>query len=615
MMIKKYILFFLISLMFNQDFLPINNQTLNYTQIFFKWPQINNAESYQLYFDNQTEYETINNSIIIDSFDWNNQYSWSVCGIDQSNNIIECYENMIFNTIELPLDYPANVNILEINESEYLSGVTLLDYESLGFSVVLNKNGHPIWVADKSNFNNSKIWSTHFLLNGNIVGFGPGKGYELNLDSDLIFQTDESFEIHHQFYKTKNDSYFFIDAEVQYHPCPDECEPEYPEIIPWQGDKFIEIDSLGNIIWEWSTFDYLTLNEYNPYWVERYMVQWDFGGNPNFDWTHSNSVYFDEDEEVVYISIRNLSRIVAIDYNTKEILWHIGDSDFMEEIFFNNDFGFSHQHSAQITNDKNIIFFDNGRFNQPEQSRCVEIEVDDTFENATLVWEHVLPESMLTLSRGECDRLSNGNTLISVGRTGNVLEVNNQNEILWHLNVTNDLEVPATIYRSERIYNLYPNAFSFEINNLFGSYSDGYHIPYDDNNIEFILLNQGWSDQIFVYQILDQNQNLLYTNQINLSEYSSETISCPILDPLIENYILKVFPLNNENSYQILNFDNNFMIGDINNDLQLNILDILALVNIIIYEQDFLEQGDLNYDNGINILDIALLVSLILENQ
>ena len=108
---------------------------------------------------------------------------------------------MIFNTIELPLDYPANVNILEINESEYLSGVTLLDYESLGFSVVLNKNGHPIWVADKSNFNNSKIWSTHFLLNGNIVGFEPGKGYELNLDSDLIFQTDESFEIHHQFYK------------------------------------------------------------------------------------------------------------------------------------------------------------------------------------------------------------------------------------------------------------------------------------------------------------------------------------------------------------------------------------------------------------------------------
>ena len=117
-------------------------------------------------------------------------------------------------------------------------------------------------------------------------------GYELNLDSDIVFQTDEDFGIHHQFYKTNNNSYFFIEGEIQYHPCPDECEPEYPDIIPWQGDKFIEIDESGNVLWEWSTFDYLTLNEYNPYWVERYMVQWDFGGNPEFDWTHANSVYF-----------------------------------------------------------------------------------------------------------------------------------------------------------------------------------------------------------------------------------------------------------------------------------------------------------------------------------
>jgi hypothetical protein len=82
------------------------------------------------------------------------------------------------------------------------------------------------------------------------------------------------------------------------------------------------------------------------------MLQWDFGGNPDFDWTHSNSVYFDEEEGIVYVSIRNLSRIIAIDYNTKEILWNIGNPNFMEEVFFDNDFGFSHQHSAQITSIK-----------------------------------------------------------------------------------------------------------------------------------------------------------------------------------------------------------------------------------------------------------------------
>ena len=610
---KKCVLIIILSIIFGQDFVPNNNQSLNQTQIFFKWPQINNSILYRLYInDNQNFYESDSNSIIINDFEWDSAYSWYVCGFNNSNNMIDCYDELYFNIRSLPTNYPANVNILEFNESEYLAGVTLLDYESLGFSVVLDQTGKAIWISDNLNFNDSKIWATQFLLNGNIVGFGPGVGYELNIDSEITFQTDENFEIHHQFYKTKNNSYFFIQAEVQYHPCPDECEPEYPDIIPWQGDKFIEIDELGNILWEWSTFDYLSLNEYNPYWVERFMIQWDFGGNPDFDWTHSNSVYFDEDESIVYVSIRNLSRIIAIDYNTKEILWHIGDSNFMEEVFFDYDFEFSHQHSAQITNNKNLLFFDNGRFNELEVSRCVEIEFDDNFNSAELIWEHVLPSDMLTLSRGECDRLNNGNTLISVGRTGNVLEVNNQNEIVWHLNVNNDLGVETTIYRSDRIPNLYPNIFSFEVNNLFGSYNDNYHISYDDNDIEFNLYNKGWSNQLFVYELLDINENILYSSQIDLSAFSNQNINIPI-NSSIEDYYLKVFSLNNESNFQIISFDNNFILGDINDDFEVNIQDIILLINNILLDESYIENGDLNFDSGINILDVINMVNLIIS--
>ena len=78
-------------------------------------------------------------------------------------------------------------------------------------------------------------------------------------------------------------------------------------------------------------------------------------------------------------------------------------------------------------------------------------------ENPQLIWEYTLPDTMLTLSRGECDRLINGNTLITAGRSGNIIEINNQNDIIWHLNVreSNNFEVP--IYRTERIPNLFPN--------------------------------------------------------------------------------------------------------------------------------------------------------------
>ena len=112
---------------------------------------------------------------------------------------------------------------------------------------------------------------------------------------------------------------------------------------------------------------------------------------------------------------------------------------------------------------------------------------------------------------------------------------------------------------------------------------------------------------------MDINENVLNTNQVDISSYSEQSISMPILDPLIGNYILKVFPLNNEINYQRIRFDNIFMSGDFNDDFELNILDILFLVDIILYNQNFLEEADLNNDYGINILDIAILINWILE--
>ena len=99
----------------------------------------------------------------------------------------------------------------------------------------------------------------------------------------------------------------------------------------------------------------------------------------------------------------------------------------MENPIFLDEINFSQQHSVQLTESGNLIFFDNARYQDPEFSRCVEVSVDDS--GPILIWEHVLPDSMFTGSRGECDRLSNGNSLITAGRTGNVLEVNSNNDV------------------------------------------------------------------------------------------------------------------------------------------------------------------------------------------
>ena len=58
----------------------------------------------------------------------------------------------------------------------------------------------------------------------------------------------------------------------------------------------------------------------------------------------------------------------------------------------------------------------------------------------------------------------------------------------------------------------------------------------------------------------------------------------------------------------------NPVIGDLNNDLLLNILDVVLLVNLILSGDDSNPAGDLNQDGSQNILDIVSLVNIILDS-
>jgi len=53
-------------------------------------------------------------------------------------------------------------------------------------------------------------------------------------------------------------------------------------------------------------------------------------------------------------------------------------------------------------------------------------------------------------------------------------------------------------------------------------------------------------------------------------------------------------------------------LGDLNNDSQINILDIVILVNYIL-ENDYIQSGDINNDEIINVLDVIQLINVILN--
>ena len=60
------------------------------------------------------------------------------------------------------------------------------------------------------------------------------------------------------------------------------------------------------------------------------------------------------------------------------------------------------------------------------------------------------------------------------------------------------------------------------------------------------------------------------------------------------------------------------MLGDINGDFEINVLDVVIVINFALYieepsDSDFWA-SDINFDGMINVLDIVQLVNVILDN-
>ena len=74
------------------------------------------------------------------------------------------------------------------------------------------------------------------------------------------------------------------------------------------------------------------------------------------------------------------------------------------------------------------------------------------------------------------------------------------------------------------------------------------------------------------------------------------------------------FPLYEDDFRDVIisNYPNS-MLGDINSDGMVNILDIVQLANMIL-SNEYQELADLNGDGNLNILDIVQLVNIILVN-
>ena len=136
--------------------------------------------------------------------------------------------------------------------------------------------------------------------------------------------------------------------------------------------------------------------------------------------------------------------------------------------------------------------------------------------------------------------------------------------------------------------------------------TDDQVVPYADGMITLFGLNMSIMGSYSIHNRmieLDNNSSLLtwegvdHTPFISSSFYMNETIE------FSSNFLYDLACLNS------------FIIGDLNNDFGINILDVIILVNHILEPPaELINAADINDDNILNILDVISLINIILNS-
>jgi len=91
----------------------------------------------------------------------------------------------------------------------------------------------------------------------------------------------------------------------------------------------------------------------------------------------------------------------------------------MNQFSFLNDDGFTFQHDARKLDNGHFTVYNNGNYNNPQRSSCVEYEVNENTMTVNKVWEYTHPENLFAPSMGGCRRLDGGHTFINWGNVVN----------------------------------------------------------------------------------------------------------------------------------------------------------------------------------------------------
>jgi hypothetical protein len=314
-----------------------------------------------------------------------------------------------------------------------------------------------------------------------IIMGGAGGRIELyNWNGDLIWGIDydtPNHRQHHDVFPMPNGNILILAATVltQQEAIQAGRDPNNMTESTLYNEQIIEIEPIGldsyNILWEWNLIDHVIQDfdvskenygvvNLNPQLLDINFINGQSGGA---NWIHANSIQYDETLDQIIFNSRNLSELYIIDHSTTtseasshsaglygkggDFLYRWGNPQAYKQ-GSENDRKLYGQHYPHWINEgfvdsRKIILFNNGNGRLPAFSEVFIINppMDSPGVytlNSGSNYGPLNPDYIYTNSNdfysailSSAQRLSNGNTLICEGRTGELIEIDQNENIVW----------------------------------------------------------------------------------------------------------------------------------------------------------------------------------------
>jgi len=201
-------------------------------------------------------------------------------------------------------------------------------------------------------------------------------------------------------------------------------------------DGYLVFNKQNEIVYNWKASDFFDAREakfMGGYWIQ-------IIGQRTYDWCHFNAIAEDFDGNIL-ISASHWSKIIKVNRFNGEVIWELGEEGTLQK---DSTFQIHRQHSIEPISPNKYLLFDN--LGNNGASRAVEFAVDTNTNFAFPFWQYAPQETITSPTRGNIQRLTNGNTLVFFPTNrGLIHEVNTIGQLVWKI------ELAKSGYRAYRL--------------------------------------------------------------------------------------------------------------------------------------------------------------------